>query len=125
MADKIGIQPAQPQSQAKAVSSGRNDPARVRDAACQFESLLIGQLLKSPRASASGWLSDGDEDQAGGTATDMAEEQLAKTLASLGGLGLAHMVISGLEKGGGQVVSSGVEPRDLLASSSTYSAGSC
>jgi Rod binding domain-containing protein len=105
MVDKIGIQAAQPDL--KAASSGRNDPARVRDAACQFESLLIGQLLKSARGSSSGWLSDGDEDQAGGTATDMAEEQLAKTLASQGGLGLARMVVSGLEKGTGSGVSSG------------------
>jgi len=75
----------------------RNDPTRVRDAACQFESLLIGQLLKSARDS-SGWLSDGEADQAGSTATEMAEEHFAKALARQGGLGLARMVVSGLEK---------------------------
>src|ERR1051326_772635 len=77
---------------------GRNDPAKVRDAACQFESLLIGQIMKSMRDSSTGWLSDGDEDQAGSTATDMAEEQFASALARQGGLGLARMVVAGLEK---------------------------
>ena len=75
----------------------RNDPARARDAASQFEALLIGQLMKSARESSSGWLSDGDDDQAGSTATEMAEEHFAQTLARQGGLGLARMVVSGLE----------------------------
>jgi Rod binding domain-containing protein len=92
MLDKIGAQ-----SPITPAPASRNDASRVRDAACQFESLLIGQLLKSARESSTGWLSDGD-DQAGGTATDMAEEQFAKSLASHGGLGLARMVVSGLEK---------------------------
>jgi Rod binding domain-containing protein len=92
MLDKIGAQSA-----ITPAPASRNDASRVRDAACQFESLLIGQLLKSARESSTGWLSDGD-DQAGGTATDMAEEQFAKSLASHGGLGLARMVVSGLEK---------------------------
>jgi Rod binding domain-containing protein len=92
MLDKIAAQSA-----ITPAPASRNDAPRVRDAACQFESLLIGQLLKSARESSTGWLSDGD-DQAGGTATDMAEEQFAKSLASHGGLGLARMVVSGLEK---------------------------
>src|SRR5690242_17661123 len=94
MLDKIGT--ATPPAPA-----GRNDPAKVRDAACQFESLLIGQLMKSLRESSTGWLSDGDEDQAGATATDMAEEQFAQALARQGGLGLSRMVVSGLEKSHG------------------------
>lgn len=75
----------------------RHDPARVRDAASQFEALLIGQLMKSARESTTGWLSDGDEDKAGSTATEMAEEHFAQALARQGGLGLARLVISGLE----------------------------
>src|SRR3982750_2060387 len=92
MVDKIAGLPS------PSLAAGRNDPARVRDAACQFEALLIGQLMKSVRESSSGWLSCGDEDQAGSTATEMAEEQFAKALASQGGLGLARMVVAGLEK---------------------------
>jgi Rod binding domain-containing protein len=93
MLDKIGTLSAT----ASCTAAGRHDPPRVRDAACQFESLLIGQLMKSARDSSTGWLSDG-EDQAGATATDMAEEQFAQALARQGGLGLARMVVSGLQK---------------------------
>jgi Rod binding domain-containing protein len=92
MLDKLGSSP-QPMTVAS-----HSDPARVKDAAGQFESLLIGQLMKSARAESSGWLSDGEEDQSNSTATDMAEEQFAKALASHGGLGLARMVMSGLQK---------------------------
>ena len=56
----------------------------------------MGQLLKSMRDSNSGWLGD-QEDQAGATATEMAEEQFAKAIAQQGGLGLARMVVSGLK----------------------------
>jgi Rod binding domain-containing protein len=72
----------------------------VREAAIQFESLLIAQLLKSVRESSPGWLGDG-EDQAGATATDLAEEHFAQTLARQGGLGLARIVISGLDSKAG------------------------
>ena len=94
MLDKIGTPPSPARSRSQPAATM---PARVRDAACQFESLLIGQLMKSMRESSTGWLSDG-EDQAGATATDLAEEQFAQALARQGGLGLARMVVSGLEK---------------------------
>ncbi len=75
----------------------KNDPAKVRDAACQFESLLIGQMMKSMHDSGGGWLSDGDEDEAADTATQLAEEQFAQSMAKQGGLGLSRMIVSGLE----------------------------
>jgi Rod binding domain-containing protein len=75
--------------------SGR-DPARVRDAAQQFESLLIGQMLRSVRESGSGWLGSG-EDAAGDCATDFAEQQFAGVLAKSGGLGIADLIARGLE----------------------------
>jgi len=69
----------------------------LRDAASQFEALLIGQLMKSARESSPGWLSDGADDQPGSTATEIAEEYFAQALARQGGLGLARMIMSGLE----------------------------
>ena len=76
----------------------KNDPARVRDAACQFESLMIGQMMKSMHASGHGWLSDGEgDDEAGDTATQLAEEQFAQSLAKQGGLGLSRLIVSGLQ----------------------------
>ena len=77
-------------------SGGSNrDPVRIREAAQQFEALLLGQMLHSVRESASGWLSTGD-DSAGDAATDFAEQQFAATMAQQGGLGLATLISAGL-----------------------------
>jgi Rod binding domain-containing protein len=78
-------------------TAGPDTPARVRDAAQQFESLLIEQILRSARESGSGWLS-ADKDQASDCATEYAEQQFAVALAQRGGLGLAHLIAAGLEK---------------------------
>lgn len=75
-----------------------HNPPAVRQAAQQFEALLISQLLKSVHAAGSeGWLGAG-EDQAGGLMLEVAEEHLAQVLASQGGLGLASLVLQGLSK---------------------------
>ncbi|HTS66724.1 MAG TPA: hypothetical protein VMH28_32090 [Candidatus Acidoferrales bacterium] len=73
------------------------DPNRVRDAAQQFEALLIGQMLRSVREGGSGWLSDGG-DSAGECATDFAEQQFAGVMAQNGGLGLSNLIVTGLKK---------------------------
>lgn len=70
------------------------DTAKARDAARQFEALLIGQMLRSVRES-SGW---GQSDAAGECATDFAEQQFARVLAEQGGLGLAALIAAGLER---------------------------
>jgi flagellar protein FlgJ len=80
-----------------AATAKADTPEKVRDAAQQFEALLIGQILRSARQSASGWLSDG-EDPSGEVATDYAEQQFATVLAQKGGLGLADMIAKGLER---------------------------
>ncbi len=70
----------------------------AKDAASQFEALLEAQLLKCMRQSGSdGWLGTG-EDQAGATMMELAEEHLAQVLASQGGLGLANLVVEGLDR---------------------------
>jgi len=70
-------------------------PAKARDAAQQFEALLIGQMLRGVRESGAGWL--GSEDAAGGCATDFAEQQFAAVLAQNGGLGIADLITRGLK----------------------------
>jgi Rod binding domain-containing protein len=70
--------------------------AKLKDSARQFEALMIGQMLKSARESGGSWFGGG-EDEASSTATGMAEEQLAQTLAASGGLGLTSMVLKGLQ----------------------------
>jgi Rod binding domain-containing protein len=69
----------------------------VRDAAQQFEALLIEQILRSARQGGSGWLSDG-EDPSGEVATDYAEQQFATVLSQKGGLGLSDLIAKGLER---------------------------
>ena len=76
-------------------AKSNNDPAKVRDAARQFESLLIGQMLKSMRESEGGWMGT-DEDDASSSAMEYAQEMFAQALTAGGGLGIARMVERGL-----------------------------
>ena len=71
------------------------DPKRIHESAVQFESLLIGEMLKESRQSGAGWLGTGD-DEAGSIGVEMAEQQLAQMLASHGGLGLTRLMEQGL-----------------------------
>jgi Rod binding domain-containing protein len=75
-----------------------DDPIKVANAAKEFEALLLGQMLRSVReADSAGWLGSGGDDS-NDCAMAIAEEQFAKVLSSNGGLGLAHMVVTGLAK---------------------------
>ena len=77
----------------------KNNPEKVKDAARQFEALLIGQILKSMREAEGGWLGTG-EDQASASGMDYAQEIFAQALSANGGLGLARMVSEGLQPSG-------------------------
>ncbi len=77
------------------------DTAKIKDAARQFEALLIGQMLRSMREAASGgWLGTGG-DQTASSMMEIAEEHLARAMAEQGGIGLANMVVEGLSKPAG------------------------
>ena len=77
-------------------AAGPAEPAKIERAAKAFESLLIGQILKSSHADGSAsWLGT-EDDPAGDSATELAEEQFAQALASRGGLGLAKLITQGL-----------------------------
>ena len=98
MSSSVGVSPATSAALPASGVTAKADPARLRDAACQFESLLIAQMMKTVRESSQAWLgSDGEDDQAGSTALELAEEQFAQALAHQGGLGLTSLVVSGLE----------------------------
>jgi flagellar protein FlgJ len=75
---------------ADASSSSRN-PEKIREAATQFESLMIGQVLKSAHEDEEGWLGTGD-DQTASSAMGLADEYLAQSISKRGGLGLAQMI---------------------------------
>ena len=72
-----------------------NEAGNARDAAQQFEALLLAQILRSVRESGNGF---GKTDQGGDCATDFAEQQFARVLAQQGGLGLASVIAAGLEQ---------------------------
>ena len=74
-----------------ATASGKT-PSKLADAARQFESLLIGEMLKSARESDSeGWLGSGS-DSGSESAMGLAETQFAQAIASQGGFGLAKTI---------------------------------
>ena len=69
-------------------------PHNVDGAAKQFESLLIGEMLRSARESAD---DDDESDNTKQTMLDVADQQFAQVLANNGGLGMAKMIVKGLE----------------------------
>jgi Rod binding domain-containing protein len=66
-------------------------PKTTKDAAQQFEALLIGELMKASRSD-KGWLGTGEDDQAGQMGVEIAEQEFARMLAQKGGLGIGKMV---------------------------------
>lgn len=80
-------------------SQGKKDPRNVEEAAREFESLFLNQLLKSMRKTV-----EKSELFHGGHAediyTEMLDTELSKELASSGGIGLADMLIRQLTTGG-------------------------
>src|ERR1035441_5523236 len=74
-----------------------DSPAKIKDAAQQFEALLLAQILHSAHESGGGWLGSGG-DSSSDSLGDYAEQQLAAVMAKNGGLGLAKMIAQGLER---------------------------
>lgn len=74
----------------------QESPAKIKDAACQFEALLVGQMLKSVREASAKGLSADNTDSSGDSMMEMAEQQLSKILAASGGLGLSKIIVQGL-----------------------------
>jgi Rod binding domain-containing protein len=81
------------------LNTGRRDtPEATAKAASQFESLLIGQFLKTAReAGGSGWMGTDSQDADEGM-IELAEQQLSQALSARGGFGLAKLITEGLTK---------------------------
>jgi len=75
----------------------KDTPAKIQDAAKQFEALLIGQMMKSMKDAEGGWLGTGDDESAS-SAMEYGQEVFAQAMATNGGFGLAAMVAKGLQK---------------------------
>lgn len=100
--------------------AGDGDSRRIREAASQFEALLIGQMLKSMReCGAAGWLGTG-QDQAGASLAEFAEQQVAQVMAAQGGFGLSSLIVQGLTPAAAQPQQlTGAPSGDLRFSTST------
>jgi flagellar protein FlgJ len=85
---------------AQRTDTAKDTPAKIQQAARDFEALLLAQMLKSEReASGGGLTGDGaDDNEANSTMIELGEQQLAQALASSGGFGIAKMVVIGLAK---------------------------
>jgi len=71
-------------------------PQNAKEAAKQFEALLIGEMLRSVRETVAD--DDDDSDTTKATMYDVADQQFAKVLANNGGFGIAKMIVKGLDK---------------------------
>lgn len=71
------------------------DTDKTVKAAKDFESLLLGQILKSVHEE-NGWL-DSDDDEAGSAAISLGEEQLARMMSASGGIGISKLIEKGLQ----------------------------
>ena len=78
-------------------ASATDSPAKIKDAAQQFEALLLAQILHSAHESGRNWLGEGG-DSSSDSLGDYAEQQLAAVMAKNGGLGLAKTIAQGLER---------------------------
>ena len=72
-------------------------PKNAAEAAKQFEALMIAQMLRTAHESASGSLDNEDEASSSDAMFDVAGQQFAQVLANSGGLGLAKMIVQGLQ----------------------------
>jgi Rod binding domain-containing protein len=73
-------------------AESKSSPKKIADAAKQFESILINQMLQTARASSE------DSDAQDSAVSDYSQQQFAQALAERGGLGIAKMVVAGLHK---------------------------
>jgi Rod binding domain-containing protein len=75
-----------------------DSPERIKDAATQFEALMIGQILKAAHGDSDEGAFGGDADPASASAMDFANDYFARAMAAKGGLGLTNMIVAGLQK---------------------------
>ena len=80
-----------------ATAHKKDSPAKIKDAASQFEALMIGQILKAAHGDSDDGGLGGDTDPASASAMDFANEYFARAMAAKGGLGFTKMIAAGLE----------------------------
>ncbi len=82
-----------------ASASGSGKPKDAKEAATQFEGLLIEEMLQSAHQANPGSLSGDDtDDSQSDTIFGMASQQFAQVMAKQGGFGLAKIVDQGIAR---------------------------
>jgi len=79
-------------------AQGTEDPGRIREVAREFESLLVGELMKAMRRTIpeAGVMGGGMGEE---VFTEMLDEELARVGSQGGGLGLGDMLVEQLDPG--------------------------
>lgn len=99
MAADLRIPPQRQLPPATAPAPASAESKRLERAAQDFESLLVGTLLRTMRATTQSMADSDDEDSTGtGIMHDVMDEHLAVALARGGGLGLGNLVGARLEE---------------------------
>src|ERR1700730_3578624 len=93
--NQISMAHGDPRVLAASSVKSSDSAAKIKDAAQQFEGLLLAQMLGSVHEDG-GWLGTGDSSSS--AATSFAEQQLAGMIAQKGGLGLSGMIAQGLQR---------------------------
>jgi flagellar protein FlgJ len=79
-------------------ANSKDSPEKIKEAASQFEALLIGEVLKTVHeGDGGGWMGTGD-DQTSSSAMGLADQYLAQSMSKSGGFGLARTVAEGIER---------------------------
>jgi len=81
-------------------SQKQDNPEKIKDAASQFEALMIGQILKAAHEDSDEGALGGDSDPASASAMDLANDYFARAMAAKGGLGLSNLIVKGLNRQG-------------------------
>lgn len=76
------------------------DATKIGHAASEFESLLIAQMLRSARDSSASDSDDSDGAETNPSLMELGDQQFAQALANSGGLGIAKIVVAGLNPAG-------------------------
>ena len=86
-------------SSAPAATSGAKNPKLV-NAAQQFESMMLQEMLKPMRSGEDSWGGDGDKssDSSMDTISSFGTEAVATAISKAGGLGIARQVIQQVTK---------------------------
>ncbi len=88
--------------------SPQAQPPKTKDAAQQFEALLISTLLRTARESSTGaWGDEDEESSQTSTMFDLAGQQLSEMMARQGGFGLSRLIVQGLDAKGAQAAPNG------------------